>query len=91
MLLKTSFLKIVRHFIYGLKKITRISFGGGFTLQNEFLVSKDKKHILLFITPVLDANETAKNTLFAKKLYHTNSELNRVFSGKVKSEYLAVL
>ena len=70
-----------------LKKLQELSFGGGFTLQNEFLVSKDKKHILLFITPVLDANETAKNTLFAKKLYHTNSELNRVFSGKVKSEY----
>ncbi len=70
-----------------LKKLQELSFGEGFTLQNGFLISKNKEHILLFITPILEANETAKNTLFAKELYRTNSELNRVFSGKVQSEY----
>ncbi|MEW4922217.1 1-acyl-sn-glycerol-3-phosphate acyltransferase [Algibacter sp. 2305UL17-15] len=70
-----------------LKKLQELSFGEDFTLQNGFLVSKNKAHILLFITPALEASETAKNTLFAKELYRTNSELNSIFSGKVKSEY----
>ena len=70
-----------------LKKLQELSFGEGFTLQNGFLISKNKEHILLFITPVLEASETAENALFTENLYHTNSELNSVFSGKVKSEY----
>lgn len=70
-----------------LKKLQKLSFGEGFTIHNGFLVSKNKEHILLFITPNLDAGETAENTLLAKKLYQINSELNRAFSGKVKSEY----
>ncbi|MEC3906110.1 MMPL family transporter [Tamlana sp. 2201CG12-4] len=70
-----------------LKKLQELSFGEGFTLQNGFLVSKNKEHILLFITPVLDAGETAKNTLFVENLYQINAELNSAFSGKVSSEY----
>ncbi len=70
-----------------LKKLQALNFGEDFTLQSGFLISKNKEHILLFITPVLDASETAKNTLFVKNLYHTNAELNTAFSGKVKSEY----
>ncbi|OBQ56932.1 MMPL family transporter [Tamlana sp. s12] len=74
-----------------LKKLQDLSFGGDFTLQNGFLVSEDQSHILLFITPVLDANETSKNTLFAENLYQTNSELNEAFKGQVQSEYFGGL
>lgn len=70
-----------------LKKLQELSFGDSFTLQNGFLISKDEKHILLFITPVLEANETAENTLFVENLYATNAKLNEHFEGKVSSEY----
>ncbi|MEH6535266.1 MAG: MMPL family transporter [Psychroserpens sp.] len=70
-----------------LKKLQELSFGEDFTLQNGFLVSKDKKHILLFITPVLDAAETAENALFVENLYATSDKLNSTFDGKVSSEY----
>ena len=70
-----------------LKKLQELSFGDDFTLQNGFLVSKDHKHILLFITPALEANETSENTLFVKNLYDVNAKLNANFKGNVSSEY----
>ncbi|WP_179348911.1 MMPL family transporter [Winogradskyella pacifica] len=70
-----------------LKKLQELSFGEDFTLQNGFLVSKDKQHILLFITPALGSNETAKNTQFVKNLYNTNSKLNNAFTNKASAEY----
>ncbi|RED43136.1 hypothetical protein DFQ10_10648 [Winogradskyella eximia] len=70
-----------------LKKLQELSFGDDFTLQNGFLVSKDHKHILLFITPALEANETSENTLFVKNLYDVNAKLNASFKGSVSSEY----
>ena len=70
-----------------LKKLQELSFGDDFTLQNGFLVSKNHKHILLFITPALEANETSENTLFVKNLYDVNAKLNASFKGSVSSEY----
>ncbi|EPR70012.1 membrane protein, inferred for ABFAE pathway [Winogradskyella psychrotolerans RS-3] len=70
-----------------LKKLQELSFGEDFTLQNGFLVSKDKQHILLFITPALGSNETAKNTQFVKNLCDTNSKLNNAFTNKASAEY----
>ncbi len=73
--------------LIAIKKLQKLSFGTDFNLQNGFLVSADKKHILLFITPTTDAGETAKNTTFVEQLYQTNAELNNSFKGKVSSEY----
>ena len=70
-----------------LKKLQELSFGEDFTLKNGFLVSKDNQHILLFITPALKTNETAKNTKFVKNLYDINTKLNQQFKGKVSSSY----
>jgi len=70
-----------------LKKLQELSFGEDFTLQNGFLVSKDKQHILLFITPAFGSNETAENTQFVKNLYDANTKLNLTFKDKVNAEY----
>ncbi|PWI29944.1 glycerol acyltransferase [Flavobacteriaceae bacterium LYZ1037] len=70
-----------------LKKLQLLSFGNEFTMQNGFLLSKDKKHVLLFISPTHASSETSKNTLFAEQLYQLNTNLNHVFKGKVSSEY----
>ncbi|WP_179021026.1 MMPL family transporter [Winogradskyella forsetii] len=70
-----------------LKKLRELNFGDSFTLQNGFLVSKDEKHILLFITPALETNETAENSLFVEELYATKAKLNESFKDKVSSEY----
>lgn len=70
-----------------LKKLQQLSFGDDFTLHNGFLLSKDKNHVLLFITPKLKSSETDKNAAFVKDLYQINNQLNNLFKDKVKSEY----
>lgn len=70
-----------------LKKLQLLSFGNEFTMHNGFLLSKDKKHILLFISPTYPSSETSENALFAEELYSLNSKLNQEFNGKVSSEY----
>ncbi|MEO8935086.1 MAG: MMPL family transporter [Xanthomarina sp.] len=70
-----------------LKKLQRLSFGNEFNMQNGFLLSKDKKHILLFISPTYPSSETSENAIFAEQLYSLNAKLNDAFKNKASSEY----
>lgn len=70
-----------------LKKLQQLSVGDDFELQNGYVITKDKKHLLLFITPKLPANETDKNTLFIEKLQSIKTSLNAKFKGKVNMRY----
>ena len=70
-----------------LKKLQLLSFGNDFTMQNGFLLSLDKKHILLFISPTYPSSETSENAIFAEQLYSLNSKLNQEFKGKASAEY----
>ena len=56
-------------------------------MENGFVVTKDKKTILLFITPKLAASETNNNSEFVDQLYTVQNQLNNKFNNKVKSEY----
>ena len=73
--------------IIALKKLQQLTFGDEFILQNGFLLSKDKKHILLFITPTHKSSETAENAVFAKQLYQLRDQLNSEYKNTVSSEY----
>ncbi len=66
-----------------LKKMQQLSIGDDFTLQNGFVVTKNKQHLLLFVTPKLPTNETDKNTLFVAKLNSIKDKINQQFKGKV--------
>ena len=70
-----------------LKKLQQLTFGDEFSLHNGFLLSKDKKHILLFITPTHKSSETSENALFAEQLYQLRDQLNSEFKNTVSSEY----
>ena len=70
-----------------LKKLRQLGVTDDFVLKDGFLVSKDEKNILLFITPTFGSSETAENSKFAGQLYSIQNRLNRKYSGKVKSEY----
>ena len=70
-----------------LKKMEQLSIGDDFQLQNGYVITKDKKNILLFLTPKLATNETDKNTLFIQKLNQIKGNLNRQFKGKVSMNY----
>ena len=65
-----------------LKKMQQLSIGEDFELQNGFVITKDKKHLLLFITPKLPTNETDKNTVFVEQLNTIKDKVNAQFKGK---------
>ena len=65
-----------------LKKMQQLSIGDDFELQNGFVITKDKKHLLLFITPKLPTNETDKNTVFVEQLNTIKDKVNAQFKGK---------
>lgn len=73
--------------LMGLKKLQSLSFGDKISLHDGFLVSEDKNHILLFISPTFPSSETGENAKFADLLYQINKQLNAEFKGKASCEY----
>lgn len=70
-----------------LKKMQQLSIGDDFQLQDGFVVTKDKQHLLLFITPKLPTNETDKNTLFVAQLNTIKEKVNTQFKDKVSLSF----
>ncbi len=70
-----------------LKKLRQLGVADDFVLKDGFLVSRNEKNILLFISPKFASSETAENTVFSEKLYALQNSLNNQYSGKVSSEY----
>jgi len=70
-----------------LKKLQQLNIGDDFTLENGYVMTKDKKKLLLFITSNLPSTETEKNSVFASKLNSIEDNLNKQFKGKTKMSY----
>ena len=69
-----------------LKKLQQLSVGDDFELQNGFVLTKDKKNLLLFVTPKLATNETDKNTHFIEDLESIKTNLTCKFKDKVEMD-----
>ncbi len=70
-----------------LKKLQQLNIGDDFTLDNGFVMTKDKKKLLLFITSNLPSSETEKNTVFVDRLHTIQENLNQKFKGKTSIAY----
>jgi 1-acyl-sn-glycerol-3-phosphate acyltransferase len=70
-----------------LKKLQQLNIGDEFTLENGFIVTKDHKKLLLFLSPRLPSTETDKNTLFAARLNSIKASLDKRFKGKAQANY----
>ncbi|WP_246147029.1 1-acyl-sn-glycerol-3-phosphate acyltransferase [Seonamhaeicola marinus] len=70
----------------GLKQLQSLSFGDDFNVHNDYLISKDRNHILLFLTPKHKSSETDKNTKLSELIYKTHHKLNSTFTSKVYGE-----
>lgn len=70
-----------------LKKLRQLGVSDDFFLKEGFLVNKDERNILLFISPKHGSSETAENTKFAEYLYTLQDTLDEKYEQKVKSEY----
>ncbi|UAB83487.1 MMPL family transporter [Zunongwangia sp. SCSIO 43204] len=64
----------------GLEKLRELQIGDNYLLYNNYLLTKDKKHLLLFITPTLPASETNKNNQFIADLKEIQQQLNAEFN-----------
>lgn len=71
----------------GLEKLKSLQVGEDFTIENGFVVTKDKKDLLLFIKPKLEPNETDKNTKFVAQLNAIKSSINNKFHKKASLNY----
>ncbi|WBL20843.1 MMPL family transporter [Zunongwangia sp. HRR-M8] len=65
----------------GLEKLRELQIGDNYLLYNDYLLTKDKKHLLLFITPTLPASETNKNNRFVDQLQQLQQQLNSEYQG----------
>jgi len=60
----------------GLKKLQQLSLGDDFTLENGFVMTRDKKMLLLFIAPNQTSGEADKSAEFSRRLYAIKDKLN---------------
>ncbi|RYG53253.1 MAG: glycerol acyltransferase, partial [Chitinophagaceae bacterium] len=71
----------------GLKKLQQLQLGSDFTLDNGFIMTKDRKTLLLFLSPKQASSETEKNALLARELYKIKDEVNSQLRGKAELSY----
>lgn len=57
----------------GIRKLQQLQYDEQFELYNGYILTKDQRHLLLFITPAFPPNATGKNTQF---LQHLQQELD---------------
>jgi len=72
----------------GLQKLAQLQLGDNYDLYNGFLITKDQKNLLLFLTPALDTNETGENTVFVDGLKKITADLNHKYSEQAEASLL---
>ncbi|MDT0641877.1 MMPL family transporter [Zunongwangia sp. F363] len=63
----------------GLNKLRELQVGNEYELYNNFLLTKDRQHLLLFLSPTLPASETSRNKIFINKLKEIQSSLDKKY------------
>jgi len=71
----------------GMQPLQALAVNEEFRIENGFITTRDQQHILLFISPQMQANESKKNDEFVQQLYDIQSALNTQFATKVSSSY----
>lgn len=71
----------------GLKKLNSLNMSSDFKLEDNFVVSKDGKTLLLFIDPKFKSNDTKQNETFVDDLNAIKDQLNKEFKGKTEISY----
>ncbi|HEY0030460.1 MAG TPA: 1-acyl-sn-glycerol-3-phosphate acyltransferase [Bacteroidia bacterium] len=75
---------------YALKRMESLQFDDNFELENGYFFTKDKKHLLFFITPAPASSETARNTeLLAQLDQAIAATVSR--NNKISAEYFGGL
>ena len=73
--------------LIGLKKLQELNFNKNFVVHNNFIVSKNKNELLLFISPNASITNSKENEIFIEELYKITDKLNHIYNEKI-SAYL---
>ncbi|SDL56021.1 hypothetical protein SAMN05216273_102183 [Chryseobacterium taihuense] len=71
----------------GLKKLNALNINEDFKLEDNYIISKDGKNLLLFISPKNKGSETKNNEFFVDELNKIKENLNQNFRGKTEISY----
>jgi len=75
----------------GLEKLQELQVEDNFSIYKNYLVTKDKRNIILFLDPAFPASETDKNELFIDSLEETIQNLNANYTHVEASYFGGVL
>lgn len=70
-----------------LRKLQQLQYDDNFELYDNYIVTKDNKHLLLFIAPVYPAGNTGKNILLFQQLDSAIHQTERSFHSTVETTY----
>lgn len=71
----------------GLKKLNALNISKDFKLEDNYIVTKDGKNLLLFIDPKNKSNDTKNNEFFVDQLNKIKDNINKQFKGKTEISY----
>ncbi|UMQ41036.1 MMPL family transporter [Chryseobacterium sp. Y16C] len=71
----------------GIKKLNALNISKDFKLEDNYIITKDGKNLLLFIDPKNKSNETKNNEAFINQLNEIKDNLNKQFKGKTEIGY----
>lgn len=70
-----------------LSRLKSLQVDTNLTIHRNYLFTKDKKHLLFFISPT-ETKNTGHNSVFITRLDKIISEINKTYDNKVKTEYI---
>ena len=71
----------------GLKKLQQLQYDKNFELYDSYVMTKDHKNLLLFITPAYPSNNTVKNQLLFDGIDHITDSLSHKVFKSVTASY----
>ncbi|UOU99627.1 MMPL family transporter [Chryseobacterium daecheongense] len=71
----------------GIKKLNALNISKDFKLEDNYIVTKDGKNLLLFIEPKNKSNDTKNNEAFVDQLNEIKDNINKQFKGKTELSY----
>lgn len=71
----------------GIKKLNALNISKDFKLEDNYVVTKDGKNLLLFIDPKNKSNDTKSNEAFINDLNRIKDGINKQFKGKTELSY----
>ncbi|MBS1947450.1 MAG: 1-acyl-sn-glycerol-3-phosphate acyltransferase [Bacteroidetes bacterium] len=71
----------------GLKKMQQLQYDDNYELYDNYIVTKDHKHLLLFIVPEYAPNNTGKNEKFLQGIDDISDSLTKINFKNIKADY----